>query len=134
MEATWIFISAIIPGLLGLGHLLLTYFGPKLLPRDLSLRDAMEQVSPVITTQTTIWRAWLGFNVSHSMGLLLFGLFYGYLALAHSDLLFQSVFLQLVGGCILVGYVVLAKLYWFSSPLIGTSLALIFYLVGVGLG
>ncbi len=29
----------------------------------------MQQVSPVITRQTTMWKAWVGFNASHSYGL-----------------------------------------------------------------
>ncbi len=44
-----------------------------------------------------MWRCWMGFNASHSMGLILFGLIYGYLALAHDQLLFRSPFLLLVG-------------------------------------
>jgi hypothetical protein len=126
-------ISAVIPGLLGLGHLILTFVGPKLLPRDRSLRAAMEAVSPVITRQTTIWRAWIGFNVSHSMGAMLFGLVYGYLALAHTDLLFGSVFLQALGLVTLSAYVVLAKLYWFVTPLLGTSVALGCYVLSLAL-
>ena len=35
------------------------------------------------TKETTMWRCWVGFNASHSMGLILFGLAFGYLALAH---------------------------------------------------
>lgn len=127
-------ISAAIVALLGLGHLILTFWGPKLLPRDSSLKEAMEQVSPVLTTQTTIWRAWMGFNASHSMGAILFGLVYGYLAVVHSDVLFQSAFLQVVGFAMLAAYVVLARLYWFRTPLVGTTLALACYVVSVGLG
>ena len=126
-------VSAAILALLGLGHLVLTYFGPKLLPRDRSLRATMERVSPVITTQTTMWRAWMGFNVSHSMGAMLFGLLYGYLALAHGDVLWESVFLQALGLVLLTAYVVLAKLYWFVTPQVGTSVALGCYVLSLGL-
>jgi hypothetical protein len=125
-------VSAAIIGLLGLAHLYLTFSGPQLLPRDRSLKDAMGQVSPVLTTHTTIWKMWIGFNASHSMGAILFGLSYGYLALAHGDLLFQSVFLQVLGLAMLAGFVVLAKVYWFSAPLVGCTLSLILYLISVG--
>ena len=120
--------SAGIISLLGLVHLVLTIWGPKHLPRDSSLVDAMANTAPVITTQTTIWKMWLGFNASHSMGLLFFGLTYNYLALAHSEVLFQSLFLQAIGFGMLGGYVVLAKLYWFIGPLAAASLSLILYL------
>ena len=123
--------SAGLVGLLGLAHLVLTYVGPKLLPRDRALKQAMSASAPVITKQTNIWRMWIGFNVSHSMGLLLFGLVYGYLALVHGDLLFESLFLLGVGLAMLLGFVVLAKRYWFVSPLLGASTALLLYVVSI---
>ena len=126
-----VLISAVLVGLLGTGHLLITLRGPKLLPRDPSLKPAMERVSPTITRQTTMWRAWMGFNFSHSMGALLFGLVYSYLALLQGELLFQSVFLQALGLVTLVSYVVLARLYWFITPLIGTSISLLCYVTGL---
>jgi len=125
--------SAAIVGALGAAHLVLTYFGPKLLPRDRSLVEAMRAVSPVITRRTTIWRAWIGFNVSHSLGAILFGLVYGYLALAHPGFLFASRFLLGVGLALLATYVVLAWRYWFATPLAGTSLAFVCFALAVAL-
>jgi hypothetical protein len=69
----------------------------------------MSQIAPVITKETTMWRCWVGFNASHSMGLILFGLVFGFLALRHSQLLFQSPFLLIVGLAMLGGFVVLCK-------------------------
>ncbi|PFH11659.1 hypothetical protein BCF11_4112 [Collimonas sp. PA-H2] len=119
--------SAAIILLLGLVHLLYTFYGPKLLPRDRELQTRMQEVSPGITRQTTMWKAWVGFNASHSYGLILFGAVYGYLALAHSDLLFQSVFLLSLGLILLLGYVFLARRYFFRIPLWGILLATFFY-------
>ncbi|MGE0640792.1 MAG: hypothetical protein AB7G12_16425 [Thermoanaerobaculia bacterium] len=123
--------SVSIIGLLGLAHLVLTFRGPKLLPRDPDLAEAMKRVSPVITSQTTIWRAWLGFNASHSFGAMLFGLVYGYLAIVHGELLFASTFLLAVGFVLLAGFLVLAKLYWFRTPLAGAALSLCLYVAAV---
>ena len=120
--------SAGIIGILGIVHFVLTIWGQKHLPRDSSLVESMANVAPVITTQTTIWKMWMGFNVSHSMGLLFFGLTYNFLAIAHSELLFQSLILQAIGFGMLAGYVVLARLYWFIAPFAAYSLALILYL------
>lgn len=119
--------SAAIILLLGLIHLLYTFSGPKLLPRDSELQRRMKEVSPVITRQTTMWKAWIGFNASHSYGLILFGAVYGYLALAHSDFLFQSVFLIVLGLIVLFGYVFLARRYFFRTPLQGILLAVLLY-------
>jgi len=73
--------SALIPLVLGSIHLLYTFWGPKLLPRDPGLVDAMKASTLVITRETTVWKAWIGFNATHSVSLMLFGLLYGYLAL-----------------------------------------------------
>jgi len=52
---------------LGLIHLLYTFYGPKLLPGDRDLRARTQEVSPVITRETTMWKAWITFNASHVM-------------------------------------------------------------------
>jgi hypothetical protein len=126
-------VSAGIMGLLGLVHLVLTFWGPHHLPRDRSLVDAMASTAPEITSRTTIWNMWMGFNTSHAIGLMLFGLMYGYLALAHAELLFQSIFLQGLGLAMLAGYVVLARLYCFSAPLLGVSVSLLLLIASLAM-
>jgi hypothetical protein len=126
-------LSASIVFTLGIVHLVYTFWGPKLTPRDPALQVSMGQISPVITKETTMWRAWVGFNASHSMGLILFGLVFGYLALAHGQLLFQSRFLLVVGLATLAGFVVLCKVYLFSVPLAGISISLACYIASIAL-
>src|SRR5436190_9193026 len=82
---------------LGTLHLVYTFHGTKLTPRDPALQVHMMEVHPVITRQTTMWNCWVGFNASHSLGAMLYGLIYGYLAIVHTALLFQSVFLLALG-------------------------------------
>src|SRR5258707_7263068 len=82
-------LSASIIFTLGVVHLIYTFWGPKLTPRDPALQISMSQIAPVITKETTMWRCWVGFNASHSMGLILFGLGFGFLAFAHWQLLFK---------------------------------------------
>lgn len=125
-------ICAIIIALLGTAHLVYTFLGPKLLPRDQRLREAMSNVQPGITTQTTMWRAWVGFNASHGLGAITFGFLYGYLALAHPDVLFGSLPLLGFGLAALVAYLVLAKAYWFSTPLMGIGISLVCYVLSIG--
>ena len=123
--------SASIIFTLGILHLVYTFWGPKLTPRDAALQLSMTQISPVITKETTMWRAWVGFNASHSMGAILFGLIYGYLAIAESQLLFQSPFLLIVGLAMLGGFFALAKVYWFSVPFTGISISLVCYVASI---
>ena len=126
--------SAAIILLLGLVHLLYTFRGPKLHPRDPELRARLEAVSPVITRETTMWKAWIGFNASHSYGAIFFGAVYGYLALVHPEFLFQSAYLLLVGALLLAGYVFLGKRYWFGVPFRGILVATALYLAGLAVG
>lgn len=116
---------------LGTAHLIYTFRGPKLRPRDVHLQTSMTQVSPVISRETTMWRAWIGFNASHSLGAILFGLVYGYLALTSQGFLQTSSFLLMIGLLFLVGLVVLARLYWFRVPFIGIFAALFCYAAGL---
>jgi len=123
--------SAAVILLLGLIHLLYTFHGTRLHPRDPTLVARLKEVSPNITRQTTMWKAWIGFNASHSYGAILFGLAYGYLALAHSAFLFQSTFLLVLGLLLLAGYVFLGKRYWFSVPYRGILFATALYVIAL---
>ena len=123
----WLACSAGVVGLLGALHLLYTFHGKKLKPRDTHLERQMELVSPEISRYTTMWSAWVGFNASHSLGALLFALLYGWFGLAQPKLFFGSPFPILVGFAMLAGYVWLAKRFWFWIPLAGLSIALALY-------
>ena len=125
-------LSASIILTLGVVHLVYTFWGPMLTPRDPELQISMSQISPVITKETTMWRCWVGFNVSHSLGLILFGLVFGFLAVAHSQLLFQSPFLLVVGLAMLGGLVVLCKIY-FSVAFAGVSISLACYIASIAI-
>ena len=118
------FLSAAIVFALGAIHFVYTFWGPKLTPRDPALQARMREVSPVISRETTMWKTWIGFNASHALGALLFGLIYGYLALVHPEFLFRSGFLLAVGFCALGFYAFLGKAYFFSVPFAGLLAAL----------
>jgi hypothetical protein len=126
-------LSASILLTLGVVHLATTFWGTGLAPRDPALQASMSRTSPGLTEETTMWRCWMGFNATHSMGLILFGLIYGYLALAHDRLLFRSPFLLLVGLAMLACLVAVCKLYFFRAPLIGVGISFTLYLVSIAL-
>lgn len=118
---------------LGAMHLAYTFWGTSLAPRDPALQISMSQISPGLIGETTMWRCWVGFNATHSMGLILFGLIYAYLAWAHDQLLFRSPFLLLVGLVTLAGFIVVCRLYFFSAPLAGVSVSFVFYVASIAL-
>ena len=78
-----------------------------------------------------MWRAWIGFNATHSSGLILFGLLYGYFAIRHSVLLMHSWPLLALGLGLLLAYSVIAKLYFFTAPFRGVVLAAALFLLGI---
>jgi hypothetical protein len=115
---------------LGSVHLEYTFFTHKFSPREEQLETAMKQVAPRISSETTMWKAWVGFHISHSMGALLFGLVYGYLVVCRWEVLQRSYFLGVTGLLMLLGYVVVARIFWFKAPLIGASAATLLYVAG----
>lgn len=123
--------SAVPPLLLGTAHLVLTFRGNRLHPRDPGLVERMKADSPRLTQETTVWRAALGFHASHSLGAMLFGLVYGYLALFAAPLLFGSPFLLGLGLAYAASMTWLAWRYWFSTPLRGIALSTLLYAAGV---
>jgi len=127
-------LSAGLIAALGLVHLVYTFHGTNLHPRDAELRLKMENALPMLTNETTMWKAWIGFNATHSLGLLLFGAIYGYLALAQRQLLFRSGFLVVTGFMMLAAYAYLCRRYFFSDPLRELVLAGILYLTGMVVG
>lgn len=119
---------------LGSVHLAYTFFGRRFDARDPALTQRMKEVSPVISSQTTMWKAWISFNATHSMGAMLFGLVYGGFALLDPAYLFGARWLLAIGAAMLAGFVLLGARYWFSVPKYGCMLALGCYLAGVALG
>lgn len=99
--------------LLGLVHLLYTFRGRRLHPRDADLEARMRDAPLVMTRRTTMWRAWIGFNASHSFGAMSFGAIYGYRV------------------AILAGYAFLCWRYFFRAPLRWILIAAALYLAGL---
>lgn len=123
--------AATVIGLLGSVHLLYTFYGNKLHPRDAATAQAMATSHPVLTRETTMWRATKGFNASHSLGAILFALVFGYLALWHLPFLQQSLFLLSLGMGTLLAYLALAWRYWFRIPLRGIALTCALFAAGL---
>ena len=80
-----------------------------------------------------MWNAWIGFNASHSLGAMLFGVLYGYFAIFRFQMLAQDGFLAVVGAVFLTSFLLLAKRYWFNIPLAGLACALTLYAAGFAL-
>lgn len=127
MESLLLAAGAAIFVVLGSLHLRLTLASRALHPRNADVRAAMAATSPRITSQTSMWRAWVGFNATHSLGAIVFGLLYGYMALAAPGVLFGSPFLLTLGLLASLAYVAISWRCFFRKPLLGTATAAALY-------
>jgi hypothetical protein len=114
-------IGAALFGLFGVAHGVLTLRDMRVprsfTPADDNLRGRALAEAPLrLAPQTTIWNSWLGFNLSYSLGLLVFGAFFGALALHDFGIVAGNLFLRF--GAVVVGliYLLLALRFWFWVP------------------
>lgn len=128
-EQAFLIIGASIFGLLGTIHLIYTFFTNKFYAYDPSVIDAMKGTSPLITRETTMWAAWVGFNASHSLGAMLIAAFYIPLATDNMDIINNNLWFSTLPVLIGLSYLVLAKKYWFRIPFIGILLSTICFIV-----
>src|SRR5215472_3855458 len=115
--------AAALMGVLGVIHLVYTFFTNKFQPRNAATSDAMKATSPVLTRRTNFWDAWIGFNASHGLGMLLFAATYLVLAVGHMSLLRESPLLTWLPVAGSGAYLVLARRYWFRTPIIAAAIA-----------
>ena len=118
-------IGASIFGLLGFIHLIYTFFTDKFTAYNPDVTAAMKSTSPLITKETTIWRAWVGFNASHSLGAIIFAAIYIPLAFSHSQFIVNNSWFAVLPSIVGFSYLLLAKNYWFKIPFIGILISTI---------
>ena len=123
--------SAFIILSLGAIHLFYTFYGARLHPRNRDLRKRMQEDSPVLTKETTMWKAWIGFNASHSLGAIFFGVVYLDLSLEQNEFLIGSCLFKTLGLAVLIAYFFLGRAYWFSVPFRCISLALVLFVAAI---
>jgi hypothetical protein len=71
----------------------------------------------------SMWRAWLGFNLSHGMGALLFGVLLLAIAVHDFDLVRDIGIVRPLSIAASATYLVLALRFWFYAPAVGVGLA-----------
>jgi hypothetical protein len=113
--------------LLGAVHVVLTPQRPGerkgLSPVEPAVADSMARARVHLSDRMDMWRAWVGFNLSHSLGVSLLGL--TVLLVGRTPASFAdnaAVFLPLA-VIVSFAYLGLAVVYWFRGPVIGVGLA-----------
>jgi len=91
-------------------------------PTDPAVRDAMAKAPLALAPQTTVWQAWLGFNLSHSLGLVVFGAVFGAVALRDFAWLHANPILRVTPVAVSLIYAILAVRFWFWVPALASAL------------
>ncbi len=130
------FIAGTIPFLVAGGpHALLTLIDTVrptfFAPQEPSLKPALERtgirfrrlVPGGDCARPSMWRAWLGFNISHGLGVFAFGLLALLVAIEDPGLLVRADSIVFLAVAVAAAYFVVALRFWFWLPLLitGTS-------------
>src|SRR5258706_2106991 len=127
-EILWLAGSAIFV-LLGSLHLIYLFLTTRLDPRNTQLINQMKSTGLRLTNQTTVWKAWIGFNASHGLGLLFAGLINILLVTDDFSIIENSIPISVVTILTSGFYLWLAKKYWFSIPFICILIAVCCFIV-----
>lgn len=126
----WI-LGSLIFLLLGTAHLRITFLGKKLFPKSETAEVEMKNTHPRLTKDTTMWKAWIGFNASHSAGAMFFGIVNIVLASQYFSILQNSLFLLFINILFVGFFLFLGKAYWFGVPFFGILITLICFVCSV---
>ena len=137
MSQLMIILAASIFLTLGSIHALLTLKDLKapraFTPRDPELLRAMQHSGIALHPSINLWDAYMGFNLTHSLGLMLFGAAYVYVGIFEPIAFAHSILLQ---GCAIgvsAIYLVLSIRFFFSKPAIGSAVATACFLLAAAL-
>jgi hypothetical protein len=125
MSAILLILGGAVFGVLGVLHTIYTLLDlrnpRRLVPADPAVAHAMANSALRLSGgRTDMWRAWIGFNFSHSLGVLLvagLALWAGFRFNTLPVDIIMPAFTLI--GC---AYEVLAVLYWFRAPAIGVAI------------
>jgi hypothetical protein len=118
---------------LGGAHVVLTVrdaLRPRhLAPKNEHVQELMARTTLKLTDRATVWKAWLGFNFSHALGLVVFGVLSLLIAVYDFELMLRLQPLLLLTIVVAAVYVLLAIRYWFAGPALGATVGLVCFLL-----
>ena len=124
----YLFIGGAMPFLLlGVAHAFATplSIGTRkgLSPKDPALTEKMAASTICLTSRTNVWLAWVGFNLSHSLGAVLFGVVVLLIGRSPTSFASQGAAFGALAVAVSALYLVLAVFYWFRTPIMGCVIA-----------
>ena len=117
--------------LLGLVHAYLTLCTNAMEPENPELLALNKASHSRITRQTTLWAGGVGFHLSHSLGMAIFGVIIFAVLGAQPALLISSSVLAFTLLCVPVLYLLMSLKYWFIVPTVGLGIACGVFVVGM---
>jgi hypothetical protein len=98
-------------------------------PYDPSLTNAMSATTVRLTRRTDMWLAWVGFNLSHSLGAVLFGVVSLLVGRSEPAFRTEAPFFGPLAILVSGSYLVLGIKYWFRTPIIGCAVGFGFFVL-----
>lgn len=128
----YLFLAGALPFLLlGTAHALHTPRQPGerkgLSPADPSLAGSMARSRILLTGRTDMWRAWVGFNLSHSLGAVLFGVVVVLVGRTSASFGYNAALFLPLAVVVSIVYLCLGVAYWFRTPIIGIGLSVFLF-------
>jgi hypothetical protein len=96
-------------------------------PSDPTLADSMARSSILLTRRTDMWRAWVGFNLSHSLGLVLLGVMVVLVGRTSASFGYNAGLFLPLAVVVSTAYLILGVAYWFRTPVIGMGICLFLF-------
>ena len=120
-------IAGLIYGVLGALHAIYTIADlrdpRRIVPDDPAVMAAMQTSKIRLTRgESTMWQGWVGFNLSHSLGALMFSAACFVIAACLRSFAF-SPWVLLILAAVSAVYLLIAVQYWFRIPILGTAIA-----------
>ena len=126
-------------GVLGVLHLIYTlqdlHTPKRFVPTDETLLVQLQATGVKLVKNSwpgrSFWGSFMGFNLSHSVGILAFVAVFMGLGSIAPVLVFHP-FMLCILLVTMLSYVVMSRLFWFSIPFYGASFATILIMLGAG--
>ena len=128
----YLFLAGALPLLLlGTAHVVHTPRQPGerkgLSPADPGLAESMARSRVLLTGRTDMWRVWVGFNLSHSLGVLLLGVLVVLVGRTPASFGYNTAVFLPLAVVVSLAYLSLGLAYWFRTPIIGIGLSVLLF-------
>ena len=127
--------GAIAFALLGCVHAFLTFVdfsSPRaFVPTNPAVVAAMREATLALAPTANLWRFWIGYNLTHSIGLIVFGATFAMIAWRHWQLFTRSWFLKLSALAVSGAYTAIAYHFFFPPAFLTAGAGLVLILLAV---